>query len=56
MADQFSEGDVVFLKSGGPEMTINSIHSSSGLLTCYYFVQGDLKKVEVKQHSVRKSK
>lgn len=41
MAASFNIGDVVQLKSGGPEMTVNSVFG--GQVFCKWFVGNDLK-------------
>ncbi|CCV10876.1 DUF2158 domain-containing protein [Mesorhizobium sp. STM 4661] len=42
MADSFKTGDVVKLKSGGPNMTIND-HAASGMYLCNWFNrEGDI--------------
>lgn len=40
MADTFKVGDVVRLKSGGPDMTVTNVGKESGMLTvwCAWFV------------------
>ena len=40
MTDQFKLGDVVELKSGGPDMTINAIGDNNGITSawCAWFV------------------
>ena len=51
--DDLKEGDVVMLKSGGPVMTINKIHSS-GEVTCQWFDAANLKDDLFKLHSLEK--
>lgn len=36
MSDQFKEGDVVELKSGGPKMTVDSINRKSEVKCCFF--------------------
>jgi uncharacterized protein YodC (DUF2158 family) len=40
MAEQFKAGDVVQLKSGGPDMTVNFVENDSGteVAACSWFV------------------
>lgn len=53
MANQIKEGDVVQLKSGGPKMTISRIKDSDAIF-CEYFLEGELKWVEMKESSLKK--
>lgn len=41
MARDFTVGDVVRLKSGGPTMTVSSDDRSKGLLHCIWFNQAN---------------
>lgn len=38
-------GDVVYLKSGGPSMTVSS-GPSNGFCECHWFLKGELKRGE----------
>ena len=40
---QFKIGDVVKLKSGGPDMTVKEINTENRYITCVYFYNGDLR-------------
>ncbi|MBD2827055.1 YodC family protein [Xenorhabdus szentirmaii] len=47
MSYTFQKGDVVILKSGGPEMTIDSRDTYSQDVEkykCFWFVEGNLQK------------
>jgi len=44
-ADQIKSGDVVILKSGGPEMTINLVYDN-GFIDCYWFVPPDFSELK----------
>jgi len=46
MADEFRIGDIVQLKSGGPEMTVTLVGTSNGVPTiwCAWFVGNEQKK------------
>lgn len=49
----FKPGDVVKLKSGSPNMTVNLIRSSDGAIVVTWFdVSSDSIKTEVLSHSV----
>ncbi|MHA6641112.1 YodC family protein [Mesorhizobium sp. A623] len=37
MADSFKPGDVVRLKSGGPQMTVSDASAASGAVMCNWF-------------------
>ena len=50
--EMLSEGDVVQLQSGGPDMTIREI--ADGLVTCEWFDKGMLRKHEFKEASLGK--
>ncbi len=41
---EFKEGDVVQLKSGGPEMTVFSVDSQLNLVACKWFVGSDARQ------------
>ena len=43
MAD-FKPGDVVRLKSGGPNMTVTGRHSETGRILCQWFVGTKLER------------
>ncbi|MCU4431893.1 DUF2158 domain-containing protein [Acinetobacter pittii] len=40
----FNIGDVVYLKSGGPAMTINQIYKERENVQCVWFVQNEQKE------------
>jgi uncharacterized protein YodC (DUF2158 family) len=44
MANQFSLGDVVKLKSGGPKMTVNNSYGDGRTLSCVWFVGTEQKE------------
>ena len=46
MDQKFTDGTVVYLKSGSPAMTINSYHTPTGRYRCVWFVGSDLKHGE----------
>jgi uncharacterized protein YodC (DUF2158 family) len=43
MAEQFQDGDVVQLKSGGPEMTIKYYEPTMNSYECQWFSGNDVK-------------
>lgn len=49
----FKEGDVVRLKSGGPEMTISTM-TERGSAECWWFVDGGPKWQQFKLHTLKK--
>ena len=40
---EFKPGDIVRLKSGGPQMTVESIDKKDGGLLCLWFDEGQLE-------------
>ncbi|SIN72284.1 YodC family protein [Halodesulfovibrio marinisediminis] len=40
---KFVAGDVIQLKSGGPEMTVIKFDAAAGLVSCSWFVGRELK-------------
>ena len=44
MADEFKPGDVVVLKSGGPDMTVEKISTFNGDVVCQWFGGRKLEK------------
>lgn len=40
---RFEVGDVVQLRSGGPEMTVQEVMEIGGHVRCQWFVQGELR-------------
>lgn len=44
MSQQWQEGDVVRLKSGGPKMTVKIYNAFKGGNVCQWFVDTDLKE------------
>lgn len=42
--DRFKVGDIVKLKSGGPEMTVQSIHEGSNNYRCQWFAGKNLRQ------------
>ena len=43
MSNQFAVGDVVQLKSGGPEMTVSDTDVMQGQIQCQWFVETKLQ-------------
>ena len=41
--EQIEQGDIVWLRSGGPAMTINGRSSGGSSLNCSWFDKGELK-------------
>jgi uncharacterized protein YodC (DUF2158 family) len=54
MADQFKEGDVVVLKSGGPKMTVNEVYLNGNLNCIYFDKEQNYKVKDFKPDSVKK--
>ena len=44
MANEFVVGNIVKLKSGGPEMTVKSVHGEQDLYTCQWFAGKKLEQ------------
>lgn len=49
MALKVQVGDVVFLKSGGPHMTVNQSVNESGMVECIWFYKYDGKYNDVRK-------
>ncbi|MEJ8324378.1 DUF2158 domain-containing protein [Kosakonia sacchari] len=49
MSVKFKDGTVVKLKSGGPDMTVNSYSSAYDLYLCRWFVSGEIKDEPFKE-------
>jgi len=43
MRNKFSEGDIVKLKSGGPNMSVREVKDSGKLIFCQWFAGSNLK-------------
>lgn len=43
MAQKFTNGTIVWLKTGGPAMTVNIFHNPTKRYRCVWFVDTDLK-------------
>lgn len=52
MSDEFNIGDVVELKSGGPEMTVSSIDGK--ICTCIWFDNSNKMKDEFEKDILKK--
>lgn len=39
MANEFKAGDIVYLKSGGPAMTVSWVDTQNGRVTCQWFAE-----------------
>lgn len=50
----FQIGDVVYLKSGGPAMTVNQIYQKMGTTHCVWFVQNEQKEFIFNQDTLTK--
>ncbi len=50
----FCEGDIVRLKSGGPNMTIDSINRENQYVSCKWFEGSELQQSSFKQSSLIK--
>jgi uncharacterized protein YodC (DUF2158 family) len=46
MNQKFSDGTIVWLKTGGPAMTINVFHNPTQRYRCVWFVDTDLNHGE----------
>lgn len=44
MRNKFSEGDIVKLKSGGPNMSVREVKGSGKLIVCQWFAGSNLKQ------------
>ncbi|PBP36172.1 DUF2158 domain-containing protein [Pseudomonas syringae] len=49
---EFETGQIVRLKSGGPDMTVRSYRPSNGLYTCQWFAGKKLEQGEFKTESL----
>ncbi|WP_121812778.1 YodC family protein [Mucilaginibacter kameinonensis] len=52
--EKLKPGDVVQLKSGGPEMTVDSYHINGGW-TCKWFLDAELKSGQFVETSLTKN-
>lgn len=52
---QFKPGDLIELKSGGPAMTVRSVHSSDGTITTQWFSGKKLEQGHFREESVKAS-
>ena len=57
MTEQFEIGDVVALKSGGPDMTVNFVEESNGILRiwCIWFFNGEPKNDSFPAQTLQKA-
>ncbi|CAI8881742.1 DUF2158 domain-containing protein [Pseudomonas sp. IT-196MI5] len=49
---EFTIGDIVKLKSGGPDMTVKGFRASSDIFTCQWFAGKKLEQGEFRPHSL----
>lgn len=55
MDQKFFNGTIVWLKSGGPAMTIDIFHMPSQLYRCFWFVGTELKYGEFHEEALTDS-
>lgn len=53
--EEFKEGDVVELKSGGPKMTIKTIYDDDGSIHCQWFAEAGQEAI-FKSYELKKEK
>tara|TARA_Y100000590_G_scaffold326365_1_gene370416 strand:- start:398 stop:598 length:201 start_codon:yes stop_codon:yes gene_type:complete len=54
METKFKDGDVVYLKSGSPAMTIAYYDETVQMYHCKWFVSSELKYYDFREHELTK--
>lgn len=49
---QFKSGDVVKLRSGGPDMTVDAVYEEDQEVRCIWFAGNELKREVISVHAL----
>ncbi|MBA2708015.1 MAG: DUF2158 domain-containing protein [Gemmatimonadaceae bacterium] len=53
-SDNIEVGDIVMLRSGGPDLTVNAVDATTGMLFCLWFANGALTMAMLDPRAVGK--